>query len=527
MRKLLKLCASFLVFTICGSLTAISISAEGFTDISENDYFFEAVNWGIENGITYGVSEDSFAPEGEVTRAQAVTFLWRMSGEPSPSASETFSDVEAGSWYETAVAWAVENNITSGTGDGMFSPDAICNRAMCITFLYRMIGAPMDNIDLSTPIELNENSTMEDFGNSIVIEMVQSMRKSDMLADVPNGSYFELPVFWGLLNGIITEANSGISEEMTLFRSEAPCLRGEMISFLYQTKLMQDAANAPVTFEMGPITLPIPQKYYNDELLFIEMYGVNEYEDEDEEYEDTDEDVVIVSERASKEAAEAMSEEDTEGIGELFRIVRVSENRLHELLCGDMSGIEAFAKDESGKYYLFCTPTDVRYVRKTNEQMNEDIEQWTELNSWARGELKNEILSISEGISGVYFTNTMLDMYLARIAYAKDVKYTISTTEFGPLEPGNVDPTEYAEFLLSGTFAPMDFIDEEPDGEYVVLNFPEEGVRYDFFEANKNLVREVRGDYVTFYKRGLPDPVNNTEVMQKWYDALAKQAGKK
>ena len=517
-KKLLKSFTLFLVLSVFLSMVTIAADTKEFVDAGNEDYFYPAVQWGVEAGITYGVDEDHFAPEGNVTRAQVVTFLWRMAGQPTPAVTETFNDVEAGSWYETAVQWAVENDITAGTGAGMFSPESVCDRAMCITLLYRMMGSPMDGIDLTASVELNENMTMEDFGFYLIREIVKEMRSNEIFMDVPEDSYYELPVIWGCLNGIINDDNTGILENGIMFRAADPCVRKEMISFLYQTKLMQDAANAPETYELGPITIPFPQEY--SELLYRNIYGTDEGEDVDEEV------IIVIQERASKEAAEAMGEDVDDGVGELFRIIRVSENRLHEMLCGDMSGEKVFAKDSTGKYYVICYPTDVRYVRETNEKMNEDIEQWTKLNSWARGDLPDDIIECSSDLSAVTFTNTMLDMYLARIAYAKDVKYTISTTEYGPLEPGKFDGTKYAEYLLDGNFVTVDE-KEAPDGEYVVLNFPDEEVRYDFFTADENLVREIRGDYTTFYRRAFPGSVTNTEAMQGWYYDIAEQTGKK
>ena len=519
-----KLCTVLLTFTVFLSMLSITASAQStmFTDVAAGDYFYPAVLWGVESGITQGVGDNLFDPNGSVTRAQVVTFLWRMAGMPEPAVTETFFDVEPGSWYETAVRWAVENGITKGTGDHMFSPDAVCDRAMCITLLYRLMDSPFDGIDLMADIELGENATLEDLGFSFVQGMVKGIREQGMLSDVPEGSYFELPVFWGLLNGIITEDNSGITEENTLFRSYEPCVRKEMISFLYQTKLLEDAANAPVEIYFGDdLALPIPQAYYNNEVLAMEIYGFNRDDEEDSE----DELAIIISESASKDAAEALGE-DAAGQGELFRIIRVSESRLHELLCGDMSGMKVFAKDEKDRYYIICYPTDVRYVRETIDKMNEDIQQWTELNEWARDNLGSKIIQHSKGLSPISFTNTMLDMYLARIAFAKDVKYTISTTAYGPLEPGKFDAAKYAKYLLSGNFYEAENI-EAPDGEYVVLNFPDEGVRYDFFTADRNLVREVRDDYEIMYRRVLEGSVTNTEAMEGWYLAIAEQSGKK
>ena len=376
-----------------------AFAAAEFTDVKEEDYFYPAVEWGVESGITYGVDEESFDPQGEVTRAQAVTFLWRMQGEPEPTAAATFDDVEAGSWYETAVAWAVENEITEGTGDNMFSPDEICDRAMCITFLYRFKGRPMDGIDLTADVEIDENSTMEEFGFYMIKSMVTYIREQGMFSDVPEESYYEYPVFWGLLNGIITEANSGLTEENMLFRSTDPCVRGEMISFLYQTKLLIDMENAPLEVYFDDYSVPVPKEYFDR--LHYYYYGLDD---------ETGEELLLtVSEGASVDAAEAMGEEDTEGIGELFSIIRVDEDRLGEILSGDDSGIKVFAKDGNGKYYLFVTPTDVRYFRETAEAMREDIDAWTELNEWANGTLCDEIIEANSDLMAVDFADRGLD----------------------------------------------------------------------------------------------------------------------
>ena len=496
-----------------------TFAAAEFTDVAENDYFYNAVNWGVEAGVTSGVGDNLFAPDGEVTRAQVVTFLWRMAGQPEPTVSETFKDVETGSWYETAVKWAVENEITAGTGDNMFSPDVTCDRAMCITLLYRLMDCPFDGIDLTADVELDENSDMEDLGFAFIKEMVEAMREQGMLVDVSEDSYFELPVYWAVFNGIITEDNTLISKDegKINFCPENPCVRKEMISFLYQTKLLNDMKNAPAEVYFDEYSVPIPQEYF--ERLYYAYYGV-------EDVETGEELLLVVSEGASVDAAETMGEEDAEGIGELFRISRVSEERLHELLCGDMSGIQVFAKDEEGRYYLFCTPTDVRYVRETTEKMTEDINDWSELNDWVHSELIDNILDANSALTPVSYTNTTLDMYLARIAYAKDVKYTISDTQYGPLENGKFDGAKYAEYLLGGNFKEAEDT-KAPDGEYVVLNFPDEGVRYDFFTADRNLVREVRDGYETIYKRVYEGSVTNTEAMEGWYLDLAEQSGKK
>lgn len=107
-----------------------------FTDVHYGDYFYQAVLWAVENGITMGTSATTFSPDATVTRAQVVTFLWRANGQPA-ARNSGFTDVSADAYYAKAVAWAVQNGITTGTGFGVFSPDAACTRAQIVTFLYR------------------------------------------------------------------------------------------------------------------------------------------------------------------------------------------------------------------------------------------------------------------------------------------------------------------------------------------------------------------------------------------------------
>ena len=107
-----------------------------FTDVKADAYYYDAVLWAVENGITSGTSATTFAPDATVTRAQTVTFLYRAAGSPAASGS-SFSDVSSDAYYANAVAWAVEKGITTGTSEGKFSPNANCTRAQIVTFLYR------------------------------------------------------------------------------------------------------------------------------------------------------------------------------------------------------------------------------------------------------------------------------------------------------------------------------------------------------------------------------------------------------
>ncbi len=110
-----------------------------FYDVPNDAYFYEAVKWAVKNGITTGVGNDLFAPEQPCTRAQIVTFLWRAAGSPEPKAASSFTDVPANAYYAKAVAWAVENGITNGMTETTFAPDATCTRGQSVTFLYRAL----------------------------------------------------------------------------------------------------------------------------------------------------------------------------------------------------------------------------------------------------------------------------------------------------------------------------------------------------------------------------------------------------
>jgi|GEM_PF-195652 len=235
-----------------------------------------------------------------------------------------------------------------------------------------------------------------------------------------------------------------------------------------------------------------------------------------------------VSEKASIEAAKAQGWAEGDGPGWLFSIGKISEKELHELLCSDMSFADVVAKDDAGDYYLFYHPTDVRLVRENNEEMDKALLQWTSLNNWANKGARRSFI-LENGLTPVSFGNSNPEIYLYKILYDEKAPYTVSTTEFGPLEPKDVDPAPFVSRLMDG--ATFEYSDEEeaPDGEYVVLNFPEEDVRFDFFtmEGKENIIRQVIGDddeNGTLFKVTYEDPsVKATSIMQEWYKALAEK----
>lgn len=114
-----------------------------FTDVKNTDYFYNPVKWAVKEGITTGVSDTSFAPGDTCTRAHIVTFLWRAFGKPKAVGDNPFVDVPSGQWYSEAVLWAAERGLTNGVSETSFAPDQPCTRAQIVTFLYRIAGEPV------------------------------------------------------------------------------------------------------------------------------------------------------------------------------------------------------------------------------------------------------------------------------------------------------------------------------------------------------------------------------------------------
>ncbi len=232
----------------------------------------------------------------------------------------------------------------------------------------------------------------------------------------------------------------------------------------------------------------------------------------------------VVSEKASVEAGKIVHPGEDWGDGWLFSIGRANEEWVHEQLCGDMSGREIFARAENGDYYIFYTPTDVRLMREDDDYLmdEETIQQWTTLNEWA-ATVPETFLNENKGLTPYAHTNTDLDIYLSCIAYKEDTNYSIDYLTNGALDPRAVDKTPYITRLLDGvTFEMVD--EEAPDGEYIVLNLPDDNLRFDFFfGGGGNYVREVYGNGAELlYKATYADGATvANQVMEEWYNALA------
>lgn len=178
----------------------IKAGAVVFNDVLEGSYYYDAVQWAVEKGITQGAADGTFSPNAACTRAQMVTFLWRAAGSPEPQGTANdFADVSGNAYYAKAVQWAVENGITVGADSNSFSPDSIVSRSQAITFLWRAAGSPVATADVA-------------FG------------------DVSAAAYYNDAVRWAVEKNITTGAAADS------FAPVADCSRAEIATFMYRNK---------------------------------------------------------------------------------------------------------------------------------------------------------------------------------------------------------------------------------------------------------------------------------------------------
>lgn len=170
-----------------------------FTDVHAEDYYYDAVLWAAQEGVTGGTSDTLFAPNAGCTRAQAVTFLWRAAGSPEPKTLSSFADVPADAYYAKAVAWAVENGVAKGVSETAFAPDTSCTRAQIVTFLWRAQQSPASG---------GENP----------------------FTDVPADAYYAQAVAWAVENG----AAKGVNE--TAFAPDDNCTRAQIVTLIYRCR---------------------------------------------------------------------------------------------------------------------------------------------------------------------------------------------------------------------------------------------------------------------------------------------------
>ena len=169
-----------------------------FTDVADDAYYADAVVWAVAKNITSGATATTFAPNASCTRGQMVTFLWRANGSPEPKSMTTsFTDVKSGAYYEKAVAWAVENNVTTGTSSTTFSPDASVTRAQAVTFQWRANTSP-------------------------------AAASASSFTDVAASAYYASAVNWAVENNVTNGTST------TTFSPNADCTRAQIVTFLYR-----------------------------------------------------------------------------------------------------------------------------------------------------------------------------------------------------------------------------------------------------------------------------------------------------
>lgn len=269
------------------------------------------------------------------------------------------------------------------------------------------------------------------------------------------------------------------------------------------------AEDAAVKYNSDGMTLSVPAEY--NELLEIDVP-------------ENDESGTLFSvyEKESIEAAKKQME-NWQGAGWLFSIGRVSEERFQEMRCNDASGVKFFAIGDDGVHYVLYHPTDVRMVRE--DYSAPDVMQgWTVLNEWAAG-VPDTFVAENAGLTAESYGNTVLDVYLAKVYYQNDVNYTVSTTEYGPMDGKGFKAGDAIKPLIQNVSYEYISDVEAPDGEYVVLNFPDDDIRFDFFFSSDkpNYIRQVwnNEENEMLYKAVFADnSTNATEVMNNFYHDL-------
>ena len=411
------------------------------------------------------------AGEALCTRGDAVAALYALCGETGEYPQADFDDVPAGGELAEAVNWAAAKGIVLGYGNGSFGAADPITREQLAAILYRCAQTQGKGF--------------------------QGMWM--FLLDYPDAgeisAYADEAMHWVVMNGILTGSEEGLCPKSSLSAAEAAAI-------LERFQAAVTDGEAGLVLENGGLTLTIPA-----EAPAADEFGT----------------LFTVSEKASVEAAQAR-ENPYDGAGWLFAIRKVSGEALQDMLCYDMSGMTPFARDEEGNAYLLCTPTDVRLERE-GTFTEEDMEQWTALNAWA-AEIPAAFTE-ANGLEPFHRGNSDLEITLNRILCGIE-PYTISTLKYLALEPGEVDPAPFVEKLLEGTYT-FENDEEGSDGEYVVLQLPEENTRYDFLFGDKNLIRKVvtveDGEYTFLFRAEFADDTTANDVMSAWYDAIAQSQG--
>lgn len=179
--------------------TTVEYLPRAFQDVTIENYYYEPVKWAADRGVTRGTGPQTFSPDSTCTRAEVVTFLWRIQGSPAASHRTSFVDVRSDAYYADAVSWAASQGITNGTDPAHFSPNRTCTRAEVVTLLYRALAS-------------------------------KSFGWEALFVDVPNGTYYSEAVTWAYYFAITNGTDD------THFSPDAGCTRAQIVTFLYRAR---------------------------------------------------------------------------------------------------------------------------------------------------------------------------------------------------------------------------------------------------------------------------------------------------
>ena len=426
------------------------------------------------------------AAEGPLTRGEFLqAFFQTIETEEMEPKQAYYEDVPMHGDLALAVRWAVQQGVINGYGNGKFGPEDPITREQLAAMIYRYA---------------------QTLGKGYQDAWMFNLDYPDATGISP---WANEAMHYVVMNGILTGSEEGIFPKGTVSPEELPAILAQFQKAVIGTDADLVLKNAGLTFSVPGDTA---------DLLVAEAPENAE-----------DGTLFSFSEKASIEAAEALGEE-TDGAGWLFSIRKVSEDALQELLCSDMSGVEPFAKDAEGGYYLTCHPTDVRLVREDG-YTDEALAQWSSLCEWAA--VAPRFFAEENGLEPFHRGNTEPEIWLNQILAGKLTDYCFyALRPFDPLEPGDVDPAPFISRLLDGEIT-FDYSGEgAPDGEYVVLRLPEENVRIDFFfaEGKQNYIRTVaeledttiENVYVAEFA---DEETTANGIVYAWYKAIAEAQG--
>ena len=491
-------------------LSAADESINGFvTSVSLTEYY-------EEDGVYFGSSEEFgvTVPAGETIRRSLGYYMPDIPGIRLDTLGEMelrFTLAED----EWSVPWYTSAPVIITTGEDYERVD--------ITALGTVV---LDNDQMT--LVLGEQEYADWFGPVVYAYIAdKSDRCIGLYPESAEADGVSCDYLFGGLRALPGKAAAG----MISFDGEARELKGfEQLSITFSMGEAEtsDGLNGVKTVTLEPVSITYPPQlwgeYENGGYTLEIKPKYNALVTVETPENDENGILFAVSETASLEAG------GYEGAGWLFSIGKVGEDRLHEMLCCDMSGESIFAKDGDGNYFVCYYPTDVRFERATAEEMSRDAAQWSMLCEWASG--MADSFESKNGLEYASYGNTEIEMYISRAAWGKEENCYLATTEFMDVDAKAVDGTPYAEFVLHSWYWEIQ-PEELPDSEYLtgenlVLGFPSEDVYLHFYPTDGGYVILQQGEEETIWQASWEDDaISNYDAMLGWYYACAEKTGVK